>query len=331
MNQAKAPKIRKINKKIRVFPVTLTLFILSSSFSIFPLDLPEPQSSINISGIVDQTKIPLNRILTLKVTLSWIGDPGIFTILNFNDPVLTNLEITGTSTSSRTEAVDQGIRVIREYEYLLKPEGLGMAYIESVSVKVHNNRDETDEILQTRRIPVEVVEPVPEKEKKGNWILLFIILILTPASAIIILIYLRQKKNQQMSLSQEIQEPTEIHYLNELRNTCDPDNLDLQKDFPTLSQLLRRFLTEKFKIRAMEATTNELVAELRSTEMHENQIQSINEILSRTDEIKFSGTKGNREEFIRFYTLIEGMLETFLRKPEKKTQQSDKNQGEEIQ
>lgn len=313
----------------RIFPVLLIMLIISSSLSALQQNQPVLETSINISASVDQTKIPLNRILKLNVTLTWIGEPGTFSILNFNDPVFSNLEITGTSTSNRTEAQTNGTQVIREYEYSLKPESLGMAFVESISIKVHNNRTDTEETLQTRRIPVEIVDPVPEKNKEINWLLYIVIFFVAATLTFLILIFIRKKKNRKGSQPLEVQEPMEIKYLDELRKNWDLSNLNLREDFSALSRLLRRFLTEKFKIRAMEATTDELIEELRSTAMQENQIQSVSDILTRTDEIKFSGTKGRQEEFTRFYTLIEGMLEIFLRTSETTIHSSDKNHGEE--
>jgi len=321
--------IRKNRQRIKIHTLILTLWIISSGLSAVQQNQPEQKSSISISASVDQTKIPLNRMLKLKVTLAWTGEPGTFTVLNFNDPVLSNLEVTGTSTSSRTEAQKNGTRVIREYEYSLRPEGLGMAYVESISVKVLNNQTETEVTLQTRRIPVEIIDPVAEKNKDRNR-LLFIVLFLTAAViTFLILITIRKKKKRKSSQLSMIQEPLEKKYLDELRNNWDLDNLNLQEDFSALSRLLRRFLTEKFKIRAMEATTEELIEELRSTAMQENQIQSVSDILSRTDEIKFSGVRGKQQEFTRFYTLIEGIVETYLHKPETSIQPSDNNNGEE--
>lgn len=329
--EALSNKNRKRIPGILILPVFLILLIVSYGLSDFQQNQPEQKTNISISASVDQTKIPLNRMLKLKVTLAWIGEPGTFTVLNFNDPVLSNLEVTGTSISNRTEAQKKDTRVIREYEYSLKAESLGMAYVDSISVKVLNNQTDTEEILQTRRIPVEIVDPIPEKNKERNW-LLFLVMFLTAAVITFLsLISIRKKKQRDRAQPSVIQEPLENKYLDELRNNWDLDNLNLREDFSALSRLLRRFLTEKFKIRAMEATTDELVEELKSTAMQENQIQSVSDILSRTDEIKFSGIRGKQEEFTRFYTLIEGMLETYLHKPETAIQPSDKNNGEETQ
>ena len=313
----------------RIFPLLLIMLSISSGLSALQQNQPDQETSINISASVNQTKIPLNRMLKLKVTLTWIGEPGTFSILSFNDPIFSNLEITGTSTSNRTEAQTNGTLVIREYEYSLKPDTLGMAYVESISIKVHNNRIDTEETLQTRRIPVEIVDPVPEKNKEINWLLYIVIFFAAAALTFLILISIKRKKNRNSAQPSKIQEPLEIKYLDELRNNWDLDSLNLREDFSALSRLLRRFLTEKFKIRAMETTTDELIEDLRSTAMQENQIQSVSDILTRTDEIKFSGTKGRQEEFTRFYTLIEGMLETFLRTSETTINSSDKNHWEE--
>ena len=42
------------------------------------------------------------------------------------------------------------------------------------------------------------------------------------------------------------------------------------------------------------------------------------------DEIKFSGTEGSKEELSRFYTLIEGILEKYLRITETTQTEEDK-------
>jgi hypothetical protein len=106
--------------------------------------------------------------------------------------------------------------------------------------------------------------------------------------------------------------PIESHFLEKLRGQLDLNHPDLHEDFSTLSKLLRRYLEEKFSLRALELTTDKLLDSLGETPLEQHQIDSVKEILARSDEIKFSGIQGTQEELTRFYTLIEGILENLL-------------------
>ena len=291
------------------------LYICFTLFFIIYQDLPavqeEKNSQITISASVTQTQVPFNRTLTLTVTISWIGSSQRYDSINFDNPAFTNFEIVGTSTTSRTET-DQ---VFKDYSYTLKPVELGMGYIESVVVKVRDNILDKEETLVTQRIPVEVIDPVPEPgEKNYNWLiytLIFMVVVFGMGW-----VFWRKKRNRNQEAEQEPQQPIELLYLNELKEQFNLDQPNLSEDFTKLSKLFRRYLTEGFGIRALEATTDELGRALSDTPLEENQITSIREILIRSDEIKFSGVNGSPEELNRFYTLFEGIIETFLRKAE---------------
>ena len=68
----------------------------------------ELNTKIELSSQIDQTKVPLNRTLQLRVTLSWPGKADDYSLLHFDGPSLTNFEITGTSTTKRSEFSDGG-------------------------------------------------------------------------------------------------------------------------------------------------------------------------------------------------------------------------------
>ena len=289
------------------FVLLLALYACSTIYA----SLPVQNTKIELSSQIDQTKVPLNRTLQLKVTLSWPGESDDYSLLQFDGPSLTNFEITGTSTTKRSELREGGTRIFNDYTYTLKPQELGMGYIEGVTAKVHNNHSDQDETLTTERIPVEIIDPVPEPGKSS------VPSIFLWAPIIVFLLacfwfFRTMKKKRQPPLEPET--PIESVFLEELKDSLNLDQPNLREDFTQLSKLLRRYLTKKFSVRALETTSDELVIDLESTDMEENQISSVREILTRSDEIKFSGMEGSREELIRFYTLIEGILETFLRK-----------------
>jgi hypothetical protein len=280
---------------------------------IFPIQETK-KTEIKISTRVSQTKIPLNRTFELKVTLSWIGDSGMYTVVDLENPMLTNFEIVGTSTTSRSELVNNHTQIFKDFTYILKPKELGMGYVEGVLVKVHDNTVNEDETLSTQRISVEVVDPVPEKdEQKTGWLFILIPFIVL-FFGLGLFFWHRKRGVFRKKTVEEPAQPVESHFLEDLRIQVDLNKPNLHEDFSTLSKLLRRYLSEKFSLRALELTTDKLLDLLEETAMEENQIGSVEEILERSDEIKFSGIQGTQEELTRFYTLFEGILENLLRK-----------------
>ncbi len=275
---------------------------------------PDLPAQIAVSCHVDQTKVPLNRLLTLQVTISWLGNSDRYTVIQFDNPALTNFDIVGTAAVNRTEVVANQAHVYKDYTYTLKPRELGMGYIEAVILKAHDNLLNQDENLVTQRLPVEVTERLPEPgEGLPVWLYLVIVLVIVVLPLVLIFWWRRRKRLQQVVVPEPVP-PAETRYLDELRKQISINQPKLHTDYAILSRLLRQYLTEKYRIRGLEATTAELVRELGTTGLAENKIASIQEILLRSDEIKYSGTEGTMAELTRFYTLIEGILEEGLRK-----------------
>jgi len=266
-------------------------------------------SSIQISARVEKTKVPLNRTLLLHITLSWQGTPDLYEIESFDNPALTNFEIVGTATANRSEVRDGKPWVFRDYTYTLKPRELGMGYVEGVVVRCRNTSLDKEESLVTQRIPVEVVDPVPEPGAGPSpWAIVLPILAVVVVGAGGVVVWRRRQARLQQE--EEVPPPPiEVTYLEELGREVNVQQPDLQADFDRLSKLLRRYLAEKYGIRAREATTAELRELLTETGLEEHRIASIQEMLTRCDEIKFSGTQGTPEELSRYYTLVESLLE----------------------
>ncbi len=274
---------------------------------------------IRISARVEKTKVPLNRILKLHITLSWLGGPDRFSVEPFDNPALTNFDIVATATANRTEVREGKTYVILDHEYSLRPRELGMGYIEGVVVKCRDTLQDREQTLVTQRIPVEIIDPVPEPGSgPSGWIYVF------PALLLMLLgvaVYLWLGKRRAQKLAEEIPPPLPLEtiYLEDLRKSVDLNTPDLRADFARLSRLVRRYLAEKFGMEAKGMTTDEVAAQLRETDLDGHVIDSIREVLVRCDEIKFSGMAGEQEELTRFYTLVEGMLESQRKKEQEAT------------
>jgi len=287
-------------------------FWLSESQDLLALQ-QSSSASIQVSCQVDQTKVPLNRFLTLQVTISWVGSSDRYTVIQFDNPALSNFDIVGTATVNRSEIDGNQTRVYKDYTYTLKPRELGMGYIEAVILKAHDNLLNQDENLITQRLPVEVTDRLPEPgEGLPVWYYL-VVLLIVGAIALALLFWWWRKKRLKQVVTEEPLPPAETRFLGELRKQISLNQPKLHDDYAILSRLLRQYLTEKYQIRGLEATSDELVRDLSNTDLAENKIASLREILVRSDEIKYSGTEGTMAELTRFYTLIEGILEEALR------------------
>jgi len=292
---------------VRRYAIICYVLIAASSLCLVAQD--DTSTAIVLSSSLSQTKVPLNRTVDLKVILTWMGDSGKYTVSNFENPLLTNLEIAGTSTASRTELVKGRVQVFKEYIFTLKPKELGMGYVDAVTVQVRNSSTDSREDLQTQRIPVEVIDPIPE-EKQKELLLITALAIGVMLIGVGILVWILRRREKAKQVVSAPPPPIEIAFLDEMRTCFNLDHPNLHEDFFTLSRSVRRYLAEKFSIRALELTTDKLFTALEQTGMPENQIVSIKKILARSDEIKFSGVDGTHEELSQFYTLFESILQT---------------------
>lgn len=286
---------------------------------------------IVLSMQVNTTKVPLNRTLELKVIVKWGDEPNRYEVIRFGEPTLVNFKIIGSAVSSHSEVSGGRTDIIKECIYTLKPQSLGMGYVEGVEVKVRDNVDGAVERLETQRISIEIIDPIPEGTKltrKGLYIVLGVIVALG-AIGIGLLLYRGKKYKERQELI-AIPEPMEKTYLGKLKKTFNLQHPNLRDDFFALSKLLRHYLEEKFSIPALGLTTEEINASLEKLPLDENQINNIKRILTRSDEIKFSGNEGTYEEINQFYTLFESLLEKFCYEAEQKYKRINENEEKKI-
>lgn len=307
----------------------LFLLILINIYLIDTLNASE-KALIVLSMQVNTTKIPLNRTLELKVILKWSDGLNRYEVIRFGEPTLTNFKIIESAVSSRSEANKGRTDIIKEYIFTLKPQSLGMGYVEGVEVKVRDNMDSLVENLETQRISIEITDPIPEGTKltrKGLYIVLGIIIVLVGAGIAFLLYRGKKYKEKQELLA--MPQPVEKKYLDELKRAFNLQHPNLRDDFFTLSKLLRHYLEEKFSIPALGLTTEEINEALEKLPLDENQINNIKQILIHSDEIKFSGNEGTYEEINQFYTLFEGILEKYYYEAEQKYEQANKEDKKE--
>ena len=291
-------------------------FIINASIlSAQDTTMAATESMVKVTGKVDQKQVPLNRFLKFTVRIEWTGDISRYQISELEDPIINNFEIYSTS-SADYRMKEAGVdKAAKTYEFLLKPQSLGMGYIEGVMVKYIDNVTGEGHHLVTNRIDVEVIESVPEPGSK-NWIYKWIVLLaLIIAVAMVIGFEVKKRRERRQKEAEKIQiVPLEEEYLTTLKNTLDlkkPD-LVLNEAFWTLSKIFRKYLAQKYDIAALELTTDELLSILSEKIEDESLANMAQEVLTVCDVAKFAGSNGDQNQLVRVYTLVESILEKNL-------------------
>jgi len=270
------------------------------------------ETGISLNCRVDRNETPLNETVELVVSLQWSGDLQRFDILPFDNPILQNFDILGSGSSNKVSSAGGIATAIREYTFTLKPQSMGMGYIEPIIIKYTDTVTDADFTLTSNRIPVKVSDPVSEGETVV-WLLRVAAGVLLLLIAFFVVRVLRTKKLQREKIAQDAaveHVSIEEEYLQELAalvNLNDPPK-DGVKALSQMTRLLRRYLHEKFGAPGFEATSGELYQFLYDQKFDDHFINEMKELLSAADIVKFSGGSVSRADVEKSYSIIESTL-----------------------
>lgn len=283
-----------------------TLIFAQTPDSTSPDSLAE---AITASVQVDRKEVPQNYSVTFTLRISWQGEVARYKIEKVDNPVLTNFEIVGNSSSNWVGEINGVKKVIQTYQYILKPLSLGMGYIDGLIIDYKDTKYDEIHSLVTNRLEVKVIDPVVET----NWTLwlltgagLVLLVVTTAATAIFIKRKNAREAEQRRHRLHLI--PLEETYLNDLKQKINLNNSNSGESFSALSKLLKRYLSERYQIPAMEITSPEIVAELKKMALSEKLIDQLEEVLNACDLAKFSGGQVESGTLERCYTLVEDIL-----------------------
>jgi hypothetical protein len=276
--------------------------------------------SVTLGASVQPKRIPLNRTAELTVRLTWEGALDSLVLGEVEEPALSNLEIAGTSTSNRVEGTASGSRSVKEIAYTIKPKSLGMGYIDSIRVSYEDRRSRFVHQVRTQRLSVEAVDPVPES-RGGSRFWLWALLIVCFAAGLFggAAFFLKSRTRKPLETA-PAPEPIEETYLESLKAVSGANADDRREALVPLSKLFRRYLSEKFGIPALEATTGELLGALKNSGVEEGLLGKCRAFFEKADVIKFSGQKATPAEFDAAYTAVESVLESKLAEERRRIQ-----------
>jgi len=264
---------------------------------------------VTLSALVEPRQVPLNRTLTFTVKIVWQGDLYLIALDEIEEPVLSNFDIVGTASSNKITGTAEGRKSTKEILYTLMPRTLGMGYIEPVRLTYTDKSTEKSHAMMTQRIGVEVLSPVAEPgEVQIPWLPILIGFGIVLA----VIVFILFKRKRTAAEDEEAIDVIEEAYLGELKNQADLKDPGRQNTLSFITKLIRRYLAEKYKISALEATTNDLLKLITEHDVEESLVRKCETLFKKTDVIQFSGSEVLQSELDEAYTMVETILEKQL-------------------
>ena len=300
-------------KKISLSLVFFTILIFSSGICqhITWNDTIQADLSVTLKVYAEPNEVPLNRTLRFIIQISWKGDIDLVRLGEVEIPKLTNLQSKGNSRKDRVMIFSERRESIKETVYLFYPETEGMAYIDPVAMTYKDMTTGKIHSLKTKRVGILVIKPVPEEgESSSVWIWIGTGGAAAGFAAAFFLMMFRRKGKKKEEKEEVLVEEL---FLAELKEKVDLTARDRHQVFVLLSRLFRGYLSEKYNMPALEATTDKLLATLNQKDLDESLVRRCESFFKKADIVKFSGQEATRAELDEAYTMVETWLESHLK------------------
>jgi len=279
--------------------------------------------AIEFKAYVEQSRVPLNQKVIFHVELSWIGPLNRYEIQPIEQPVLTNLLMEGSGAANRLIPLENGkYRSVKTITYQFRPMEMGMAYIDGILIRYRDRVTGEEDQLQSQRIMVEIVEPVAEGGKHVRAIIYIVLLGLFFSTVLYFVVqYVRRRRMTEPETRPAM--PLAERYLVKIGQEVDPRSTNLAEMTRRLSRIFREYLSREFEFPTLEASTSEILTHLRQKNLDELEVNRLEAVFHKLDEIKFAGRKVEPTEFMEIYGVIEAFLNKrkelwYARRPEVK-------------
>jgi len=287
------------------------LFLLFQLSFVFAQDsLQVQEGEITISASVDILEVPLNSSVAFTIKIEWIGGQGRYEIGDFENPVLTNFVISENSSSNIVEDRNGTQYTVKLYNYVLEPLEMGMAYIDGVIVKyTDTGNDESSRIL-TKRIGVEVLRPVEERD----WSLAIYSLIAAHIVGGFVFSLIKFKRHRDKKREEELkaQEPViivEDKYLSELKKIESEPDINFNDKLNKVSVIFRNYLSEKYEISFEGKSNRGFISALNEKGIEEEIREKMQLIFEKSEVLRFSGQEVTRDAYLDIYGSVETIID----------------------
>ncbi|MDZ7266378.1 MAG: hypothetical protein ONB48_04115 [candidate division KSB1 bacterium] len=264
---------------------------------------------VKLSATLTPEEVPLNRTAIYRVELTWRGDLARVAVDPPEPPRLANLKLVGTASANRV-GVESGTTVATHvFEYTLRPQGLGMGYVETMRVGYLDKATNEKHELYASRLSTKVIEALPEPGETPVTVIVLAALGLALAGGMGFALWRAQRRRAaRAQQAAQVVKPLEDEFCEELQATVEVNAPDTKEAFTKLSRILRAYLHRRFEIPTQGITTAEVVEAYRRLHPDSGWVTQLEEVLQTSDVVKFSGAGGDPGQLARAYAMTESFL-----------------------
>lgn len=316
-----------------------TIYII---FLIYSISFAQEQKSlIEINSAVDTSTITIGDRITYSVSIDYddslqVEHPGAG--VNLGQFEIKDYKI--------YDPVQEDDRILQKYEYVISVFDTGsyiippfpIAYFPKDSVQNYK-------IIEASAINIYVESILGEGEKelkdvKAPINIPFDYFLLVLIGAIIILIalagffwyrfYKLKKERGYFIKAPEPKRPAHEIALEALQLLAQKDLVKegkIKQYYTEISEIIRRYLEDRYFIRALEETSAEILSDIQSQEIEKEYINSLDQLLNLSDLVKFAkhipGSEENEEIYNKSIEFVENTKIVFLQSENKEEMQEE--------
>ena len=269
-------------------------------------------SEVALEAVVDSSKVPLNRPLTLTIRASCRGDMNQYEFQWPDPPDLNRFEIVGSSSANIVTDKSGHLLTVKEFRYILEPIGQGTGRIGPVTLLYTNKSTQKEYSLSTRAVGVEITEPV---ERSASGLTIYLLVIIGLVTVVLLaggLIYVKKRRKVEEGPTPlvETKIPEEMA-LEELEKVPELRLSGETKEYySAISNTLRRYIDRTFTLRTSELTTHDIINSLRLKEVEEEISVEIEKILSICDMVKFAGHEPSSSDLDQILSMAQDFFKS---------------------
>ncbi|MEW6618071.1 MAG: BatD family protein [bacterium] len=216
-------------------------------------------------------------------------------------------------------------KILIQYEYIITTYQTGKFKIPAVIIeyilpnkekrKIHSQeiKIEVKSVLpQNAKDIKDIKPPVEIKADLTKWIWILIIIFLILLISVIGLIYWNKRKKPPLEQEVEvIRPPHEIAYeqLNKIRTSNLLTQGLVKEYYIQISDVIRQYIERRYKINALELTTQELIEKMKINLIGQDYVNLVNNFLKECDLVKFAKYIPHKEEINTVIERAKGIID----------------------
>ena len=284
----------------------ITFFIFLLFFLLFKISIGQ---KINISAALDSTKIRIGEQVKLDLYVSYSAKQNNLKIQwpNIADTITDKIEVISVSVIDTTSpdksnpdiiqqhqqitisAYDSGYFAIPGFKFFINNDSANAFYSQSLFLEVHTVPTDSS-ITKTKDIKPPFAEAFNWKwySKYFYWGFSFLVIIIL---IILITIYFTKKNKIVVLKSEKPKIPAHIIALQSLEKIKNEQIWKEEKTkeyYSSISDTIRLYIEERFKVNALESTTAEIMKAFRSQVVDKESKDKLQQLLMLSDLVKFA-------------------------------------------